>query len=324
MRLLSVELTRFRSRRAIVLLMLAAAVLAVVLAGVTAWNTRPLSHSDRTDATAQAELEGQKPEILQQVRACRAAPTQYLGPDATAAECQDALVPGPEAYYPRDPLSLHRALSTSGLGLPLAVVVVSLMVIAGCTFVGADWASGSLTNQLLFVPRRARVWLAKAGAVMLSSGVVTLVVISAFWLILALVAQARDISVPSHDVTHVAWHVLRTTVLAMGAALGAFALTMIFRHTVATLALLFVYSIGGEILVNLLPFDGSGRWSVGNNSIGWLATHYHYFDASIDCTPGERCSSTQVMTHLESGTFLGILLVVAVVVSLLWFQRRDV
>ena len=53
---------------------------------------------------------------------------------------------------------------------------------------------------------------------------------------------------------------------------GAFALTMIFRHTVATLALLFVYSIGGEIIVNLLPFDGAGRWSLGNNALGWLAT----------------------------------------------------
>jgi hypothetical protein len=324
MRLLAVELNRFRSRRAIVLLMLAAAVLAVVLAGVTAFNTRPLSQADRTDAAAQADLQGEKPEIQQEVRACRAAPQDFLGPDATASECQDALVPGPEAYYPRDPLSLRTALSTSGLGLPLAVVVISLMVIAGCTFVGADWASGSLTNQLLFVPRRARVWLAKAGAVMLSSGAVTLVAISAFWLILALVAQARDITVPSRDVTHVLWHVLRATVLAMGAGLGAFALTMIFRHTVATLALLFVYSIGGEIVVNLLPFEGAGRWSVGNNALGWLATHYRYFDASIVCTPGEGCSSTQSMSHLQSGTFLGILLAVAVFVSLVWFQRRDV
>jgi ABC-2 type transport system permease protein len=138
------------------------------------------------------------------------------------------------------------------------------------------------------------------------------------------VAQARGITVPSRDVTHVLWHVLRATVLAMGAALGAFALTMIFRHTVATLALLFVYSLGGEIVVNLLPFEGAGRWSVGNNALGWLATHYVYFDASITCTPGERCSSSQVMTHLESGTFLGILLLISVVLSLVWFNRRDV
>ena len=324
MRLLAVELNRFRSRRAIALLMLAAAVLAVVLAGVTAWNTRPLTHADRAQAAAQADLEGKKPEIQQEVRACRAAPADFLGPTATADECEDALVPGPEAYYPRDELSMATALSTHGLGLPLAVVVVSLMVIAGCTFVGADWASGSLTNQLLFVPRRTRVWLAKAGAVALGSGAVALVAISAFWVILALVAKTRDIEVPSRAATEVVWHVVRATVLAMGAGVGAFALTVIFRHTVATLALLFVYSIGGEIAVNLLAFEGSGRWSLGNNALGWLAPHYRYFDASISCTPGERCSSTQVMTHLEAGTFLGILLAVVVAVSLIWFNRRDV
>jgi hypothetical protein len=324
MRLLAVELNRFRSRRAIALLVLATVVLAVVLACVTAWNTRPLSQADRTDAAAQAALEGERPEILQQVRACRAAPQDYLGPSATADECEDALVSGPEAYYPRDPLSFRDALSPTGLGLSLAVVVVSLMVIAGCTFVGADWASGSLTNQLLFVPRRTRVWLAKAGAVTLSSGVVALVAISAYWLILGLVAQTRDIAIPSDEIVDVVWHVVRATALAMGAGLGAFALTMIFRHTVATLALLFVYSIGGEIVVNLLPFDGAGRWSVGNNALGWLSTHYRYFDASIVCTPGDRCSSTQVMTHLESGTFLGALVVIAVVISLALFSRRDV
>ena len=324
MRLLAVELNRFRSRRAIALLVLAAAVLAVVLAGVTAWNTRPLTQADRTDAAAQADLQGKKPEIQQEVRACRAAPADFLGPDATADQCEDAMVPGPEAYYPRDALRLRSELTTHGLGLPLAVVVVSLMVIAGCTFVGADWASGSLTNQLMFVPRRSRVWAAKGAAVALGCGAVALVVISGFWLILGVVAQARDIPIPSGDVSQVVWHVVRATALAMGAGLGAFALTMVFRHTVATLALLFVYSIGGEIVVNLLPFEGAGRWSIGNNALGWLAPHYAYFDATIVCTPGESCSSTQLMTHLEAGTFLGTLLLVVVVVSLAWFSRRDV
>ena len=126
-------------------------------------------------------------------------------------------------------------------GVGLALIVVGLMVIAGCTFAGADWSSGSLANQLIFEPRRSRVWLAKAAAVTLGSGLVALVVISGFWLALGVIAQARDIGVPSSDVTEVAWHVLRAVALA-GAGLGVFALTMIFRHTVATLALLFVYS----------------------------------------------------------------------------------
>jgi hypothetical protein len=324
MRLIAVELNRFRSRRAIVLLALAALVVAAVLVGATAWKTRPLTQSDRADATAQAELEGERSEIQQQVRACEADPKSFLGPSATAAECSDALVPGPEAYYPRDQLSLRSALSTTGLGVPLALIVVGLMVIASSTFVGADWSSGSLTNQLIFEPRRLRVWLAKAVAVVIGSGLVTLVALGGFWLGVGAVAQARDIALPSGQVTDVGWHVVRGVALAMGAALGAFALTAVFRHTVATLALLFIYSVGGEIAVNLLPFEGAGRWSVGNNAIGWLATHHRYFDATISCTPGERCSSMQVMTHLEAGTFLGVLLLVAVVISLVWFQRRDV
>ena len=324
MRLLAVELDRFRSRRAIALLILGAVLLAVVLAGVTAWQTRPLTQDDRTDAAAQAALEGKKPEIQQQVRACRAEPQNFLGPSATADQCEDAMVPGPDAYYPRDPLSLRRAVSPDGLGLPLALIVVSLMVIAGCTFAGADWASGSMANQLLFVPRRIRVWLTKAAAVTLGAGAVALVAITAYWVIVGLVAQSRGIDVPTSHVTHVVWHIVRATAMAMGAALGAFALTMVFRHTVATLALLFVYSIGGEILVNLLPFDGAARFSLGNNALGWLAIRHRYFDASVSCAPGERCSPMQTMTHLEAGTFLGILLVIAVAVSLLWFNRRDV
>lgn len=322
-RLLAVELNRFRSRRAIVLLSLAALVVAVVLVGATAWKTRPLTQADRTDATAQADLEGQRSEIQRQVRACRAQPGDYLGPGATADQCEAALVPGPDAYYPREPLSLRAALSHSGLGLPLALVVIGLMVIAGSTFIGADWSSRSLTNQLIFEPRRLRVWLAKALAVTVGCGLVTLVVLTGFWLGIGALARARDISMPSSQVTHVGWHVVRAVALGMGAGLGAFALTAVFRHTVATLALLFVYSVGGEIAVNVLRFEGAGRWSVGNNALGWLATTHRYFDATIVCTPGERCSSMQVMTHLEAGTFLGTLLAIAVVVSLVWFRRSD-
>ncbi len=324
MRLLAVELNRFRSRRAIGLLALAAILVAAVLVGATAWQTRPLTADDRTNATAQADLEGQRSEIQQQVRACRADPTSYLGPSATAEKCADALVPGASAYYPREPLTLRSALSPGGLGLPLALIVVGLMVIAASTFVGADWSSGSLTNQLLFEPRRVRLWLAKAAAVVIGSGLVTLVALTGYWLGIGSVAQARGLGLPSGQVTDVGWHVVRAVALGMGAALGAFALTAVFRHTVATLALLFIYSVGGEIAVNLLPIEGAGRWSVGNNALGWLAPHHRYFDATISCTPGERCSSTQVMTHLESGTFLGVLLGIAVVISLVGFQRRDV
>lgn len=321
-RLLLVELTRFRSRRAIALLAVAAALLAVVLAGATAWESRPLTTADRTDAAAQADLAAQDPQTVVEVRACQKRPADYLGPQASRADCAKALVPGVEAFYPRQRLSL--ATTLRGHGVELALVVVGLMVIAGCTFAGADWASGSLTNQLLFEPRRGRLWLAKAGAVVVGTGLVTLVTVAGFWVAVALVVRGEGIGLPSADVAHVLWQVLRAVALGMGAGLGGFALTMVFRHTVATLALLFVYAVGGEILVNLLPVEGAGRWSVGNNTFGWLAQTHRYLDASIDCAPGDRCSGLQVVTHLEAGSFLLVLLVLAVVLSLLVFKRRDV
>ena len=147
------------------------------------------------------------------------------------------------------------------------------MVIAGCTFVRRRLGVG-LADQPAAVRAAPHARLAGEGAAPSRSarGAVALVVISVYWLILALVAQARDIAVPSRDVTHVVWHVLRATLLAMGAGLGAFALTMVFRHTVATLALLFVYSIGGEIAVNLLALRRR-RTLVGGQQRARLAGH---------------------------------------------------
>ena len=321
-RLLAVELTRFRSRRAIALLALATLVVVAVLVAMAAYQTRPLTREDRANAAAQAALEGQKPERQAEVRACRSDPQAYLGPDATAVDCADAIVEPAESYYPRVALALGKAVERRGV--EVALVVVGLLVIVGSTFAGAEWTSGSLTNQLLFEPRRSRVWLAKAGAVTIGCGLIALVALGGYWLSLGVIAQARDIAIPSNDVSKVLWHLLRAVALAAGAGLGAFALTMIFRHTVATLALLFVYAVGGEVALSLLPLEGAGRWSVGNNAYGWLAEAHRYFDPTTSCTPGERCNPMQVMTHLQSGTFLGILLLISVVLSLVWFNRRDV
>jgi ABC-2 type transport system permease protein len=322
-RLLRVELARFRARQAIVLLVLAGALVSAVLAVVVAWDTRPLSDSDRADATAQAQLESERPAVRDEVDACKKDPAAYLGPTSASGDCEDALVPGVDSYYPRQELSLRSVLDQNGIHL--AVGLVALVVVAASTFAGADWGSGSITNQLLFEPRRLRLWTAKALAAALSCGVVVLVVLGAFWLALGLVASSRGVGVPGNDVTLVAWHLARAVALAMAAAVGSFAMTMIFRHTVATLALLFVYSVGGEILVNLLPFEGAGRFAVGNNIYGWLGSHHRYFDPTISCSPGEPgCTSTPLMTHLASGTFLGVLVVVAVLLSLVVFRRRDV
>ena len=320
-RLLRAELTRFRSRRAIALLALASVAVAAILVGLVAWETRPLTAADRADAAAQAELAARDPQTLADVQACTRRPADFLGAGATASDCTAALVRGSTSFLPRHSLDVGRVLD--GRGVQLGLVVVGLMVVAGATFAGADWGTRALAQQLMFEPRRARLWLTKGLAVALGAGVVTALALGVFWTYVALLAGHRGIAVPSADVADAAWQSVRTVALGAGAALGAFAVTMALRHTVATLALLFVYAVGGEILVNLLPVEGASRWAVGNNTVAWLARRHTFYDPTLTCS-APPCSPLRVLTHAQAGVFLLVALLVVSVLSLLWFRRRDV
>jgi hypothetical protein len=321
-RLVRVELARYRARRIIALVLLLAAVVAALVALKSAYDTRPITKQEAATAKKDADLAAQRSDIRADLEHCLADPEAYLGTGATAQDCRDNLTASPRSYLPRAPLDLSGTLKGNGLGV--ALTVAGLLVIAASIFAGSDWASGSMVTQLLFEPRRLRLWTAKALAVTLASGVVALVTIGGFWLALYLVAVDRDVPHGSGVMSDVGWHVLRAVLFSMGAALGAYALTMLFRHAVATLALLFVYSVGGEILAVLLPFDNLGRWTLGNNVYGWLETRMAFFDPSAPCARIGDCEGLQHIGHLQGGVYLLTLLVLAVALSLLFFRRRDV
>src|SRR4051794_5450565 len=257
-RLVRVELARFRTRRVIALLLLLAALLAALVAAKSAWDTRPITKQEEATARANAAMEPQSAEVKDQLARCLSDPEQYLGTGESAEDCRQNFTASFENYLPRAPLDLVDTVKGNGFGVGLAVA--GLLVIAASTFAGSDWASGSMVNQLLFEPRRSRVWAAKGIAVTVASGVAAVITIGGFWLVLYVVAVDRDIPHGSGVMSDVGWHVLRAVLFATGAALGAFALTMLFRHSVATLALLFAYSVGGEILAFLVPVDNIGRW----------------------------------------------------------------
>jgi hypothetical protein len=320
--LVRVELTRYRSRRVIALLVLLAALLAALVAAKSAWDTRPITGQETRTAQVNADLAAQRSDIKADLGKCLANPERYLGTGATAQTCRDNLTASPASFLPRKPLDLTGTLKGNGLGVALAVA--GLLVIAASTFAGSDWGSGSIVNQLLFVPRRSRLWVAKAIAVSVASGLVALVTIGGFWLAMYLVAADRDVPHGSGVMSDVGWHLLRAVVFAMGASLGAFALTMLFRHSVATLAVLFAYSVGGEILAVLVPIDDVGRWTLGNNVFGWLETRMQFFDPSAHCARVGDCEGMQHIGHLQGGVYLLVLLVLVVAVSLGVFVRRDV
>lgn len=321
MRLLMVELSRFRSRRAIVLIVLAAALLAGLVAGTTIWDTRALSAADVARAEAMAEQEAAQPWVQQELEACLDDPAMYLGGSPEGVTCEEAVLPDASWFLERRQLDLEQQKDDSGLAV--LVITTGLMIIVGTTFAGADWGSGSMSNQLLFQPRRGKVWLAKSAAVFLATLVVTAVIVAGFWAALLLAAEARDITTAASVQEKIGWSAGRGVLLAAVGATGGYALTMLLRHTVGTLALLFGYTVGGEMLIASLPVEGSGRWSLGNNVFAWIQHGYEYYDYSLPCTE-QRCDQLAVVTFQQGVWYLGALLLVVVVLSVLSFRRRDI
>jgi hypothetical protein len=312
-----VELGRFRSRRAVGALLLLVVGLAALLVASAAYDTRPVSATEK--AVALQQLAQARDDNIQEYQDCQANPEQYLGSGATAAGCESTR-PDVSWFLPRAELQLHNEIG--GRGRTLVALLAVVGVVVGATFCGADWSSGSLSNQLLFTPRRVGMWVAKALAAVVGMTVVAIVLLAAFWASLQGVASARGV-----DTSATTWHEIvassgRGVALVAAATLGSFALTMLLRSTVATLGLLLGAVVLGEGLAAGLPFDRMSQWSPSQNVAAWLDNGIQVYDDSTCTGAGQSCLYTLPLGHAVA--YLGVLLLVAVLASLVTFKRRDV
>jgi hypothetical protein len=125
--------------------------------------------------------------------------------------------------------------------------------------------------------------------------------------------------------------VLRTGVLAAGTALGGYALTMLFRSTVATVGVVFALAVASGALLGIIG-EGSGRWTPPLNVLAVVQGETSYYDDSSlppECftgrgVPDGGCDGTQVITAAQGGLYLGSFLALAVAGSVVSFRRRDV
>jgi len=325
MRLLLVELTRLRWRRAIFLLLLACVVVPLVLLVGQAWNTRPFSEADIASAKEMAAQEMSQPYLEEQIADCEATPENYLGPGGVATDCAQAMTPTYENYLYRDALDLE-AMRTD-VGAAAITILTGLMMLVGTTFVGHDWNTGSMSNQLLFEPRRLRVWLTKALAVFVTGAVVGIVVLALFWAGAAILASSRDVSAAPGLWTTI-WETQARGVvaIAVGGLLG-YSLTMLFRSTVATLSLMFGVSIAGSLLVVAILGDAASRWVLPTNFLAFVLGGFPYYDSSAcSYSPDGMVSGNceQTLPMVDGGLFLMVIVVVATGLSLWSTQRRDV
>jgi ABC-2 type transport system permease protein len=322
-RLLGVELTRLRWRRAILVLLAACFVVPGAIVATTAWNTRPVSGAELRAAQVQVDRLRHQRQFEREIRACGLHPERF---GATASDdCEAQVGPQVSWFVSRPPLDVGDI--SRGVGPTVVALLAGLLMLLGTTFAGADWNSGSMSNQLLFEPRRLRVWAAKAGAVFVVAGVTGAVVLAGFWAAVLILASSRGIDVPSHLTSFIRGESLRGVALVAVSALGAFAVTMFFRSTVATLGVLFGVALVGSLLLAALGV--SIRWFPHANVAAWLLDGYRYsVDPPASCQFGQGsravCSGERTITLTDAVAYLGTLLVIALALSAASFRRRDV
>lgn len=331
LQLARVELSRLLHRRAI-LVVLAASVLIPVVIGVSiTLDTRPPSEAAVADAQAQLERDRNDPAYEEQVQECIDHPEEWGFPADVPAEeieqqCRENNEPQLEWYLWTQQLDLADERDF-GSGIAITLILAIAMMLLGTTFTGHDWASGSVSNQLLFEPRRLRVWFAKALVVTGTAFLVSAAVLTAYWLALDAVAASRDL--PSGDALlldclQMGW---RAAGVAALAALAGLALTMLFRSTVATLGILFGIALAGGLLLGVLGVEG--RWNPAFN-VAAVISDGTSFDVQVDCPPsqssdmGDYCSEVQKISFAQGAGYLGATIGATCLASLLWFRRRDV
>ncbi|MFA6298591.1 MAG: hypothetical protein WC642_05455, partial [Nocardioides sp.] len=258
-RLLHVELTRLRWRRAVLLLLAAAVVVPTLIAATLIWDTRPPS---------QVQLDVARANGAAEIARCEKRPGQFGVSDRD--RCEEQVVGW---YTHNQPLRLGQERGETGLAV--VAVLTLLVMLAGTTFAGHDWNSGSMSNQLLFEPRRGRVWAAKALVVLVTSFVISAVVSATYWSALWMVARSRDLRVPDGVLVDCLEFALRGSVFAAVAALGAFAMTMLFRSTVATVGILFGVVLAGSLFFAALGV--SERWFPHKNVAAIIKDGTRYY-----------------------------------------------
>lgn len=320
-RLLRVELTRLRWRRAVLVLLLMAIVVPTVIGVARVWSTRPVSDSEIASARASAE---------QDIADCIDHPHRFgIRPAHADTRCEDVMIGW---RTQRDKLSLAGERQ-GGSGMGVVAVLTALLLLAGTTFVGHDWNSGSMSNQLLFEARRGRVWTAKAAAVTLVALVIAAVVSTAYWLAVWVTMQARDLPAMDGSLGDSLAYGLRGAGYAAAAALGGYALTMLFRSTVATIGVLFAVSVAGGLVIAMLGLGE--QWQPQKNvaAIVKNGTTY-YVDPPRSCFVGGQanrppeedsvCDSQRDLSLWSGVGYYGLALVVTVGASVITFRRRDV
>ena len=148
-----------------------------------------------------------------------------------------------------------------------------------------------------------------------------------FWGGASLVASSRDVAArPALWDDILETQARGVVAIAVGGLLG-YALTMLFRSTVATLSLMFGVAIAGSLADRRRPRRGRTRWLLPTNFLAFVLGGFTYYDGSACIYSPDGMVSGGCERHLsamDGGVVLAVIVVVGVVLSMWSMQRRDV
>lgn len=222
----------------------------------------------------------------------------------------------PDAPGFREPVD---AGFVESLAEPLTVALMLIALLVGTTFVGAEYTSGSMSNLLLFEPRRLRVWVAKLTAVGLVATLWSVVCWAGFVGVLVGLGRSWDRAAwGPHWASDMAYFGARGSVIVIGAAVAGAALTLALRSTIATVGLAVGYLVVVEAIGNALFAPQVADYTVSNRVLG--ALHGRYVVRLWDGPEVERF----VFSLRECALYLAVLGLLLMLASLIVFRRRDV
>ncbi len=329
MRALRVELLRLRSRRAVWVLLILAAVACVVVVGFSIKNASPPSAAARASAQAAVDQQIADPAFQQQLAACQNGTDPSFG---EGFDCEQ-LKPQVEWYLGWSPPDF---VHDFGFLLLAVTLMLSLtMAVIGVTFAGAEWSTGTIGTQLLFQPRRSLVYGSKGSALILAAlavGVLGALLAwagsywaAAKWGTTALVEPGPGDSGPVAITAGVlVGRAARAVVLIVGAGVGGYALAMLFRSSLAAIGLIAGYGLVAETVLHGL-WPGGESWLLSTRLLAFLQGPYEIVRYPESCNLGGPCDPVVTSISVTAGgVYLGVLLLAVVVASLLLFRRRDV
>ncbi len=287
------------------------------------WEHRPLDAAAIAEAEQRVAEETRRPYVQRALRQCERHPERFGASSGDPADCAEAVLPQVNWFLDRpvlDPVEL-----AGELPVVLALFLGVIAVLIGATMIGAEWSAGSVGTQLLFEPRRPRVWAAKAAAIALVTAVMAAVVFALVWAgILAAYAAWSDDGLPAGFLGDLGASGLRAAAFAGIGGLAGYAVTMAARHTVVVVGLMLAYSVIGEgLLREFVP--RLERYLVSNNTLAWIQDGHRIRIHPEFCNTRAECRPTVTVISLaDAALYFGVVAAAMLLISLAVFRHRDV